>query len=88
MQVLEFIEPDPEPLDHRGRNLQGPPPQLQTRFREFDVGGPLVGGRLRERVINPSVSRRLSIGDRVAESSCRDAAISLTDNGRSFLSAR
>ena len=37
------------------------------------------------RVIKPSVSRRLSIGDRVAESSCSDDAISLTDNGLSVL---
>ena len=39
------------------------------------------------RVINPSASSRLSIGDSVAESSWRDVAISLTDNGRPFVVA-
>src|SRR6476620_9733666 len=38
---------------------------------------------LRVRVIRPSASNRLSIGDNVAESSCSAAAIALTDSGRS-----
>jgi len=81
-QLVEFGQVDAEPC-HDGRGISS----ARLRRRRPVVGQHDVVDRsstvLRLRLMKPSASKRLSIGDSVAESSCKDAAICLTDNGES-----
>lgn len=80
MQFVEFGEADTQAFHHRGRDGQGPLTQGDPGVGELDIGRAFIAAR-RLRVSRPSASSRLSMGERVAESSCRAEAISLTDNG-------